>query len=409
MKELLEKYARLAVKVGVNLQPDQYLVITSTLEYPEFTRMVAKAAYEAGASKVEIEWNDAESHRLDYLYNSDEELANIPEWKIKQKEEQINRKCAMINIASPKPSLLSDIDSKKIQIEQMASSKAFQPFRYYKSTSQGQWLGLCVPNMDWAALVFPDLELNVAVCKLWEAIFECCRINETDDPIVLWQKHVDTILKHRQLLTDHAFESLHFKNSLGTDLTVGLVENHQWSGGQEMTPANIGFTPNMPTEEIFCMPHRLKVNGKVVATKPLNIQGKLCEDFYFIFKDGRVIEAEAKKNQEALESLLNMDEGARYLGEVALISDHSPISDTGLIFYNTLFDENASCHLALGNCYGSNLKNASSMTKEEMEAAGANFSMIHCDFMFGSPDMEVIGTCADGTKIQLFKDGNFII
>ncbi len=409
MKELLEKYARLAVKVGVNLQPDQYLAITSTLEYPEFTRMVAKAAYEAGAGKVEIEWNDAESHRLDYLYNSDEELANIPEWKIKQKEEQIKRKCAMINIASPKPSLLSDIDSKKIQIEQMASSKAFQPFRYYKSTSQGQWLGLCVPNTDWAALVFPDLEPNVAVCKLWEAIFECCRINETDDPIVLWQKHVDTILKHRQLLTDHAFESLHFKNSLGTDLTVGLVENHQWSGGQEMTPANIGFTPNMPTEEIFCMPHRLKVNGKVVATKPLNIQGKLCEDFYFIFKDGRVIEAEAKKNQEALESLLNMDEGARYLGEVALISDHSPISDTGLIFYNTLFDENASCHLALGNCYGSNLKNASNMTKEEMEAAGANFSMIHCDFMFGSPDMEVIGTCADGTKIQLFKDGNFII
>lgn len=409
MKELLEKYARLAVKVGVNLQPGQYLVITSTLEYPEFTRMVAKAAYEAGASKVEIEWNDAESHRLDYLYNSDEELANVPEWKIKQKEEQINRKCAMINIGSQKPSLLSDIDSKKIKIEQMAFSKAFQPFRYYKSTSQGQWLGLCVPNADWAALVFPNLDVDEAVCKLWEAIFQCCRINKNDDPIALWQKHVETILSHRQLLTDYAFESLHFKNGLGTDLTVGLVDDHQWSGGQEMTPANIGFTPNMPTEEVFCMPHRLKVNGKVVATKPLNIQGKLCEDFYFIFKDGKVIEAGAKKNQEALENLLDMDEGARYLGEVALISDHSPISDTDLIFYNTLFDENASCHLALGNCYGSNMKNAANMTKEEMEAAGANFSMIHCDFMFGSPDMEVVGTCADGKQIQLFKEGNFII
>lgn len=409
MKELLEKYARLAVKVGVNLQPGQYLVITSTLEYPEFTRMVAKAAYEAGASKVEIEWNDAESHRLDYLYNSDEELANVPEWKIKQKEEQINRKCAMINIGSQKPSLLSDIDSKKIKIEQMAFSKAFQPFRYYKSTSQGQWLGLCVPNADWAALVFPNLDVDTAVCKLWEAIFQCCRINKNDDPIALWQKHVETVLSHRQLLTDYAFESLHFKNGLGTDLTVGLVDDHQWSGGQEMTPANIGFTPNMPTEEVFCMPHRLKVNGKVVATKPLNIQGKLCEDFYFIFKDGKVIEAGAKKNQEALENLLDMDEGARYLGEVALISDHSPISDTGLIFYNTLFDENASCHLALGNCYGSNMKNAANMTKEEMEAAGANFSMIHCDFMFGSPDMEVVGTCADGKQIQLFKEGNFII
>lgn len=409
MRELLEKYARLAVKVGVNLQPNQYLVITSTLEYPEFTRMVAKAAYEAGACKVEIEWNDLESHRLDYLYNSDEELAKIPEWKIKQKEEQINRKCAMINIASPKPSLLKDIDSHKIQIEQRASSEAFQPFRYYKSTSQGQWLGLCVPNADWASLVYPHLPKEEAIEKLWEAIFLSCRINALEDPVELWQKHVETILNHRQLLTDYAFKELHFKNNLGTDLIVGLVEDHQWSGGQEMTPDHIGFTPNMPTEEIFCMPHRLKVNGKVVATKPLNIQGKLCEDFYFVFKEGKVIEAKAKKNQEALENLLEMDEGARYLGEVALISDHSPISDMGLIFYNTMFDENASCHLALGNCYGSNMKNTASMTKEQMEAAGANFSMIHCDFMFGSKDMDVTGITAEGKEIQLLKNGNFVI
>ncbi len=409
MRELLEKYAYLVVKVGVNLQPNQYLVINSTLECIDFTRMIVKAAYEVGASKVDVMWNDGELDRLDYLYNSNEVLAQVPDWKIKQKEEQIKHQCVNINISSPKPSLLKDVEASKIQIKQLAVSKAFQPYRYYKSSSKAQWLGISVPNEDWASLVFPNLPVNKALEKLWEAIFQCCRINKKEDPVALWKKHVDIILKHRQLLTDYAFTSLHFKNSLGTDLTVGLVDHHEWSGGQEKTPEGIEFTPNIPTEEIFCMPHRLKVNGKVVATKPLNIQGKLCKDFYFIFQDGKVVEAKAKTNQEALDNLLEMDEGARYLGEVALISHRSPISDTNIIFYNTLFDENASCHLALGNCYGSNMKNSSNMTQDEMKEAGANFSMIHCDFMFGSEDMKVVGTCSDGTKVVILENGDFVI
>lgn len=409
MEELLIKYAKLAIKVGINLQPGQSLVITSSLENPHFTHLVVEEAYKAGAAKVEVEWSDPYLDRLDYLYANDEDLKDFPEWKIKQKEALVNRKAAMINIGSPRPSILKSVDASKIQMVQKITSTALSFYRQYRSTSQSQWLGLCIPNQEWASLVFPDDSNEMAMARLWQAIFDSCRINRKEDPIVLWQSHVDDILKHRQILTDYAFKELYFKNSIGTDLTVGLVENHQWSGGLEVTPEGIGFTPNLPTEETFCMPHKYKVNGKVVATKPLNVQGKLVEDFYFVFKDGKVIEHDARVNKEALDHLLDMDEGSRYLGEVALISYDSPISNMNLIFFNTLYDENASCHLALGNCYGSNLKDSQKMTKEEMAEKGANFSINHCDFMFGNEDLEVIGIQKDGTKVQIFKNGNFVI
>lgn len=409
MESLLRKYARTAVKVGVNLQKGQFLVVNSTVENIEFTRLVVEEAYIAGASEVQVNYNDNYLTKLDYQYGDIESLCNIPNWVIERKKDQIERKCVLINITSPNPMLMKDVDGTTIQKVQMAMSKAMAPYRYYTSSSIGQWLGLCVPNIEWAKMVYPELDETKALEKLWKVIFEVCRINELDDPVELWQTHIKEKVNQRQMLTDYAFDKLLFKNSLGTDLEVGLVPCHQWSGAEEKTPEGIGFTPNIPTEEIFCMPHKHKVNGKVVSTKPLNIQGKLCEDFYFVFKDGKVIEYDAKINKEALTSLLETDEGAKHLGEVALISYNSPISNTNTVFFNTLFDENASCHLALGNCYGSNIKNSVSKTKEELEAMGANFSMIHCDFMFGSEDLEVIGVKADGSMVQIFEKGNFVL
>lgn len=409
MDNRLEKYAKLAIQVGIHLQPGQNVAITSTLECIEFTRLLVLEAYKAKAGHVEVVWNDDVVSKYGYIYQSDEMLSKVPEWRIKQKEEQINRKCAMINVSSPKPKLLSAVEGSKIQVAQKALNEAFAPFRYYTSTSQGQWVGLCVPNAEWANMVYPDLNQEEAMSKLWEAIFKTCRIENDNDPVKLWQEHVKDIVNHRQLLTDYGFKELKFKNSIGTDLSVGLVDDHQWSGGEEKTPAGIGFTPNLPTEEIFCMPHRLQVNGKVMATKPLNISGKICSDFYFIFKDGKVIESGAKENQEALENLLNTDEGSRYLGEVALISHDSPISNLDLVFFNTLYDENASCHLALGNCYGSNFKDSHALSKEDMIKKGANFSMIHCDFMFGSEDMEIVGITKEDKEVKIFSQGNFVI
>lgn len=409
MELLLKKYAELAIKIGLNLQPGQSLVITSTLENPHFTHLVVEEAYKAGASKVDVEWSDPYLDKLRYAYESDEVLSTIPEYEIAKKKALVESKSAMMSIGSPNPSILKEVDPAKIQLVQRATSKALSFYRTYRSNSESQWLGLCIPNSVWASLVYKDDSSEKAMERLWMAIFESCRINEKDDAIALWKEHVDRLLKHREILTQHAFKELRFKNSLGTDLQVGLVSNHQWSGGLEVTPEGIGFTPNLPTEEIFCMPHRLNVNGKVVATKPLNVQGKLVEDFYFVFKDGKVVEYDAKVNKEALTHLLETDEGATHLGEVALISNDSPISNMNLIFYNTLYDENASCHLALGNCYGSNLKGSSSMTKEQMQEMGANFSMIHCDFMFGNEDMEVVGVKEDGSQVALFKQGNFII
>lgn len=405
----MKKYAQLIVEIGVNLQPKQNVVISASLEAAELVHYVVEASYQRGAKKVEVEWNDPVINKLQYQYEDIDTLQDIPEWKIMQKKELVDNNAVMINIMAPNPKSMKDIDSNKMMAVQTANAKVFQFFSEYRSMSKSQWVGLAVPSVEWATMIYPQLSDKEAVDKLWDDIYTSCRIEENNDPVALWNEHVNTLKNHRQLLTDYNFEKLIFKNGIGTDLEVGLVDNHQWAGGEEKTPAGIGFTPNLPTEEIFCMPHLQKTNGKVVSTKPLNVQGKLVEEFYFVFKDGKVVEYDAKVNKDALTNLLNMDEGASYLGEVALISNDSPISNMGLVFYNTLFDENASCHLALGNCYGSNLVNSQNMTKDQMIEAGANFSMIHVDFMFGSSDLSVVGVLKDGTTIQLFKDGNFII
>ncbi len=406
---LLEKFAKLAVEIGVNVQKDQNVWVRSSVETKELARFIVKAAYEAGAKKVEVLWDDAYVARTGYDYMAVETLEEVPEWSIDRVKDFIKDGGCAISITSPIPGLNKGVDPVKLQRQGIARSKKLKFYSDHMMGNHTQWSIVAAPNQVWAEKVFPDLKGEEAVEALWDAIFEASRVTETNDPVKEWEEHNKTLLSHNKILNDYNFKSLHFKNSLGTNLVVQLVDNHVWAGGGEHTTKGVYFNPNIPTEENFTMPHAYGVDGRVVATKPLNYNGNLIEDFYLDFKDGAVVHYDAKKAKETLKSLIEFDEGSKRLGEVALISHNSPISNSGVLFYNTLFDENASCHLALGRAYPMNVKGGTSMSPDELKAANANNSMTHVDFMFGSEDMDIVGTTQDGKLVQIFKNGNFVI
>jgi len=408
MKNKLQKYAELIVKIGVNVQEGQLVVINSPVECREFTRILVEEAYKAKASYCLVKWNDDLVSKTTYEYATEEVLAYVPEYTVKQFEEIVDKKAAVISISAPTPGLLKDIEPQKLQKQTAAMEKAVGFYRKFLMANGSQWNVVSYPTFAWAKKVFPNEDENTAFEKLFDAILTASRVTSDNDPVLEWQEHMDRLAKNNKILNDYNFKILKFKNNLGTDLTVQLVENHIWAGGGELTQDGTYFAPNIPTEEAFTMPHRDHVNGKVVATKPLNYQGKVIEDFYLIFKDGKVVEYGAKKEEAALKSLLELDEGSSRLGEVALISHDSPISNTNILFYNTLFDENASCHLALGNAYSMNIKNGTKMSEEELSKFGYNKSIAHVDFMFGSEDMNIIGTTYDGKEVEIFKNGNFV-
>ncbi|MFH5881746.1 aminopeptidase [Liberiplasma polymorphum] len=408
-KSLIEKYARLAVKVGVNVQKDQPVVIRATTEVKELVRAMVKEAYLAGAKKVHVDWSDDYVSRLGLEHMQVETLEEVPEWTIAKAQYAIDSNACFISITSPIPGLNAGIDPSKMQRAGIAMMKKLQFFQTHMMGNKAQWSVVAAPNEVWAEKVFPNLKGEEAVEALWQAIFEACRVKEDNDPVKEWDAHNEILAKHNKILNDYQFDSLHFKNSLGTDLTVKLVENHVWAGGSEHSTKAVIFNPNIPTEETFTMPHKYGVNGKVVATKPLNYQGNLIEDFWLEFKEGKVVDYDAQKEKNTLKNLVEFDEGSCYLGEVALISHDSPIQNSNILFLNTLFDENASCHLALGRAYPMNVEGGTSMSQEDLEKIGYNHSMAHSDFMFGSEDMSIVGTTKEGKKVQIFKDGNFII
>ena len=407
--ELLEKYAKLIVEVGVNVQKDQLVVINSSTETRELARLIAKAAYNVGAFQVKVEWNDAYVSRTGYDGMSIEALEEIPEWVIDKNKYFIKKGGCVISITSPIPGVNEGADSLKMQKSGIARMKALKFIQDYMMGNGTQWCVVAAPNNVWAKKVFPELEEHDAYEALWDAILKASRVTESNDPIKEWEEHNKRLLSHNKILNDFQFDSLHFKNNLGTDLNIKLVDNHIWAGGGENSTKGIYFNPNIPTEENFTMPYKYGVNGKVYATKPLNYQGNLIEDFWLEFKDGKVINYDAKKQLETLKRLLEFDEGSTYLGEVALLSYDSPISNTNILFLNTLFDENASCHLALGRAYPMNVVGGTKMTHEELVAVGSNQSMVHSDFMFGSQDLLVEGTQKNGNKVVIFKDGDFVI
>ena len=405
-KRLLLEYAKLIVKCGANVQKNQLVVIKAPVEVYEFTRLVVEEAYKAGASKVIVDYIDSINNRHDFLYETKEELESISDYTISRAHYEVDNGACHISLTSPNPEALAGVDLKKVEAYSLARGNKLSFLTDYSMNSIGQWCVAGVASKAWADKVFPNEPNNVEL--LWTAILKASHISAIDSASS-WLKHGDEILEHAKLLNSYNFQKLNFKNGKGTDLEVYLASENVFAGGDEYSSKGIRFSPNIPTEEVFGMPYKTKVNGIVYSTKPLNYQGGLIEDFHLVFKDGKVISYDAKKGLELLKSLIEFDEGSSYLGEVALISHDSPISNMNVLFYNTLFDENASCHLALGQSYSMNTKDGVNLSIEELKARGANFSHTHVDFMFGSSDMSVIGTKADGKEIVIFKNGNFII
>ncbi|NMA90565.1 MAG: aminopeptidase, partial [Amphibacillus sp.] len=344
--KLQEKYAELALRTGVNLQKGQALMINSSIEGVEFTRIVVRKAYELGAKTVLINWQDDEISLLKYQNESEEVLTDVPQWQVDKYMSFAKDGGALLSIRSTNPDLLKDVDPKKVAAASKASAEAMKEFRQYTMNDRIAWSIISIPTGDWSQKIFPGLEAEEAKEKLWEQIFKIVRVDQ-DDPIKAWDEHNQTLKNAHAILNEKKYKALIFK-APGTDITFGLPEGHIWKGGGAYTTDGLHFNPNMPTEEVFTVPHKYEVNGVVSNTKPLVYNGNTIDNFSLTFKDGKVVDFTAEQGYETLKNLLETDEGAKRLGELALVPDASPISQSGLIFYNTLYDENASCHVALG-------------------------------------------------------------
>lgn len=404
----LNEYAKLTVNLGINLQEGQPLVISAPVEGADFVRLLAKNAYESGASDVFINWNDGDLTKLKYENAPMSVFENFPQWKCDAMVDYAEKGAGFISIHADDPELLKDIDPKKIATANKSAGIGMKPFRKYTMNDINAWCVISIPTKGWAQRVFKDLDGDQAVEKLWNDIFKATRM-DLEDPFKAWEDHIKTLEDKVTYLNDKNFKSLHYTSSNGTNLNIELPKNHKWSGGTGRNAKGTFFVANMPTEEVYTLPHKNGVNGVVYSTKPLNYGGSLIDDFKIEFKDGRVVDYEAKIGQEILKDLLDIDEGAKYLGEVALVPHSSPISTSNIIFYNTLFDENASCHLAFGKAYPTSLQGGEGMTEEELEMAGVNNSLTHEDFMIGSSDLSIVGTTHDDEKIQIFKDGEWAV
>ncbi|WP_226530831.1 aminopeptidase [Metabacillus niabensis] len=401
----LEKYADLAVRVGVNLQPNQNLTINASIEVVDFVRLVVKKAYEAGARNVYVEWSDDVITRTRFELASEESLSDYPEWKARGLETLAENDGAFMSIISSDPDLLSGIDPKRIAASTKAAGMALTKYRNYLQADKASWSVIAAASKKWAAKVFPNEHEDKQVEKLWEAIFKTTRVDQ-EDPVTAWNQHNDNLHTKVDYLNNKKYKKLHYK-AMGTDLTIELHDTHTWVGaGSENEKGNF-FMANMPTEEVFTVPLRNGVNGIVKSTKPLSYSGNLIDNFSLTFENGRIVSVQAEKGEEVLKQLVETDEGSHYLGEIALVAHDSPISQSGILFYNTLFDENASNHLAIGNGYAFCVEGGKKMSREELEQVGVNSSITHVDFMIGSADMDIDGIREDGTSEAIFRNGTW--
>lgn len=401
---MLAKYADVAVRVGLNIRNDQRLAIRAILEDAPFVRKVTESAYKAGARYVDVQWTDEESARIRMEHADDDALLEVPDWILTRYEEFYSRGDAELAIHSANPDLYEGLDQDRIAKSRKARmEKLVGPLRKYDNLAN--WCVMATATPSWAKKVFPDLSVDEAQKKLWEQIFKACRI-DTPDPVDAWKIHTKKLEKYKDYLNNKAFTALHYK-APGTDLTIGLPKNQHWEGAQETFKNGITNTVNIPTEEVFTAPHRDKVNGVVSSTRPLNKLGTIAEDFSITFENGQVTKIVAKKGEASLQKLIETDENASRLGEVALVPNSSPISQSGIMFHNTLFDENASCHIALGNAYRTSIKGGTDMTDEEFEAEGGNKSLVHTDFMIGSAEMDIDGITQSGDKEPVMRSGEW--
>lgn len=405
---VLEKFARLIVEVGLNIQPGQRLFIwANQLEVAPLVRQVVASAYQMGSPLVSVLWNDDGTQKARFEYAPRDSFAEYPAWKSDARYHSVKDGAASLYIAGDTPGLLRDYDPALVSSYSRSYSSHMKPFLDRISANQVQWLVVCPPTPGWAQAVFPDLDPAQAEDRLWEAVIKACRL-DSPVPAESWEKNLAALERRAAYLTECQYQSLHFQ-APGTDLRVQLPAGHIWLGGRDQTPEGVIFCANIPTEEIFTLPHREGVEGTVRATRPLSYQGSLIADFQLTFKDGKVVDYSAGKGEAVLGSLLESDESACRLGEVALVPHSSPISHQELIFQNTLYDENASDHIALGNAYRVSLTQGSEMTADEFQAAGGNESQIHVDFMFGSAEMDVDGTLPDGKSQALMRSGEWVL
>ena len=403
--EKLAAFAELAVKIGVNVQPGQYLLINTTTDTLEFTREVVKKAYEAGAGRVHVNLTDAVFERAFFENTTVEELEKFPKWIVAQREELIERNGALLWIDAADPDLLAGIDVGKISTHQKVSGAALVNYRKAVMNDDIAWSIIAVPSAKWAAKVFPHLPENEQVDALWNAIFKTVRIGD-GDAVEAWHEHVANLEKRAAQLNAKRYKALHYK-APGTDLTIELPEKHLWLTGGSKTPQGTTFIANMPTEEVYTMPAKYGVDGTVSNTKPLVYKGNIIDQFTLTFENGKIVKAHAQVGNDLLQQLITADEGSSYLGEVALVPHQSPISASNILYYNTLFDENASNHLAIGEAYPTCYEGGRELEQGQLESLGINTSITHEDFMIGSGEMDIDGELADGTMEPIFRKGNW--
>ena len=403
-KTVLRDYARLIVRRGVNVQKGQEVVIYADLDQPEFVAMVVEEAYKVGARKVTVEWDYPRLKKLHVRYQSVKTLGEVTEWQKAKQEHFCQVLPARIHLVSENPDGLKGINMEKVSKANQLAYPILKPYRDRRE-NRDQWCIAAVPGAAWAKKVFPGMRASAAMEKLWEAILFTSRVD--GDPVKAWEDHNAELARRCDYLNSLNIRSLHYTADNGTDLTVGMIGEAEWKGGGETSLQGIFFNPNIPTEECFISPKKGEAEGIVYATKPLSYRGILIEDFFVRFEGGKVAEVGAKKGEDVLKTMIAMDEGAAYLGECALVPQKSPISESGILFYNTLFDENAACHLALGMGFADTIRDFENKTLEECRALGINDSMIHEDFMIGCDSMNIDAICADGKTVPIFRGGSW--
>ncbi len=404
-KTRLKKYANLIARKGVNIQKGQEVMITAGLDQPEFVKMVVDECYKAGASKVSVDFTYEPLMRSHVRYCSAKALGRLEEWQIKRWEHQVEVLPCKIYLISEDPDALEGIDQQKYARAMAERSKTIKPIRA-KMDNKYQWCIAAVPGKEWAKKIFPGERASVAIEKLWEAILATSRVD--DDPIAAWDRHNEDLAKRCEYLNSLGIDEVHITSSNGTDIRIGLIPEGIFAGGGENAEGSgIYFNPNIPSEEVFTSPMKGRAEGIVYSSRPLACNGSLIENFWMRFENGKVVECGAEKNAETLEELIKMDDNASYLGEVALVPYSSPIRESGLLFYNTLFDENAACHLALGRGFTNLLRGYEDMTEDERHAKGINDSVVHEDFMIGCADTSIIATTRDGREVKIFEGGEW--
>ncbi|MBD2872326.1 aminopeptidase [Paenibacillus arenilitoris] len=407
-EQLLDKYAELIVRVGVNVQQGQEVFLArAPIDQAQLVRQIARKAYEAGASNVHVDWSDDELGRLKYEKAADDVFTRLPAWETAMRNALVENGAAFISITSSTPDLLKGIDPQRIANFQKASGEGLKEFRRAIQSDKVSWTVVAAAGKDWAKKVFPHASEAEAVERLWKAIFDSVRLHN-EDPVKAWDEHNATLHTKGEKLNENRFRKLHY-TAPGTDLTIELPEGHVWVAAGSTNQNDVPFMANMPTEEVFTVPLKTGTSGYVSSTKPLSYGGNIIDRFKLTFENGRIVKVEAEEGQDILQKLVDTDEGSHYLGEVALVPHESPISQSNILFYNTLFDENASNHLAIGSGYAFNIEGGKTMSPEELEAKGVNASITHNDFMIGSAEMDIDGIKDDGTVVPIFRKGNWAI